>query len=221
MGRDIPSIVRGVQDDYRKLYYSDDQASLKVPVTIMAGYGQIIAGTALAKNGSAAGGIGKVIPYDPSSITGAEEAPARLYLVQDSGTTETELYVTIDDSYKVGVADDVYIVDDTTAKEQLGAITAIDRTTYTNRAKITVTTATGSTSFTTARFAYLAVEGADTCVGIAEKSTDTGTGADAKGALSVNILGNCVLYTEVLSNFDAAAIADLSAGSWGIYTYLK
>lgn len=221
MGRDTPSIIYGGQEDYRRLYYSDPMAARKAQVSIMAGYGILKMGTAMAKNGSAAGGVGKLIPYDPTSNTGAEITPARAFLVQNSGAVATVLYVTIADSYKFAVGDDVYINDDTTTLEQLGAITAIDRTTYSHMAAITVTTATGATSFTTARYAYIAVQGGDTCVGILEKSVDTGEGANAKGADATLILGNAVLYTGMLTNFDAAAITDLGSGSWGQYTELK
>lgn len=221
-GRDIPSIVLGSQTDYRKLFYSEPEAALKVPVTIQAGYGVLAMGTVLAKNNSAAGNKSKLIPYDPhATITGAEKAPNRAYLVQSSGTSATNLYITLDDSYKFSVGDDVYIADNTTAAENLGAITAIDRTTYTHMAGITVTTASGGTSFTTARFAYIACEGYDTAVGVLEKSVDTGTGEDAKGALASLILGNCVLYTGMLLNMDANARTDLSASTFGNFTYIK
>lgn len=221
MGRDTPSIQYGGQEDYRRLYYSDPMAARRAQISIMAGYGVLKMGTALAKNGSAAGSIGKMMPYDPTANTGAEITPARAFLVQDSGTTATVLYVPIADSYKFAVGDDVYINDDTTTLEQLGAITAIDRTTYSHMAAVTVAVATGGTSFTTARFAYLAVQGGDTCVGILEKSIDTGVGVKAEGALATLILGNAMLYTGMLTNFDAAAISDLSAGSFGQYTELK
>jgi len=221
---DSPGIIYGAQGpDYKRLYYSDEQAALKVPITLQAGYGKLEAGMALAKNGSAsATRLGRFIPYDPdATITGAENAPGRAYLVQSSGTSATDLYVTIDDSYKFAVGDDVYISDDTTTAENLGAITAIDRTTYSHMAKITVTVATGGTSFTTARFAHLTVEGFNTCVGILEKTVDTGEGSTANGALATMILGNCVLYTGSLLNLDANARTDLSATQIGIYTYIK
>jgi len=221
---DSPGIFQKTyQKDYKRLYYSEENASLKVPITLQAGYGLIEAGTALAKNNSAAATrLGYFVPYDPTAtITGAEVAPGRAYLVQDSGTTASDLYVTIADSYKFAVGDDVIIVDNDTAAENLGAITAIDRATYSHMAKITVTVATGGTSFTTADFAYIVVEGYDTCVGILEKSVDTGTGANANGANATLILGNCVLYTGSLINLDSAAKTDLAATAFGIYTYMK
>lgn len=228
---DIPSIIRGVQDDYRALYYSDPMAALKVPVTIQSGYGLLKLGTALALNKSAgtAGGRDQLVPYNPTSFTGSasEKHPGRAYLVQDSGTTATALYVSMDDSYKFKVGDDVIINDNTTTAENLGAITAIDRTTYGHMAKITVTTATGGTSFTVARFAHIFVEAGDNtnnysdCVGILEKSVDTGTGVNAKGAVATLILGNAVLYEGLLTNVDAAAKTDISASSFGQYMYMR
>lgn len=223
---DIPSIIRGAQDDYRALYYSDPLAALKVPITLKAGYGDIKKGTMLALDLSAAA-KGLLVPYNPTSFTGAENHPGRAYLVADSGTTATILYVSQDDSWKFAVGDDVIINDDTTTAENLGAITAIDRTTDRSRAAITVTTATGGTSFTAANKAYIAVEAGDSsngysdCVGILEKSVDTGVGENAKGAVATLILGNCVLYEGLLFNLDAAAKTDLSAASFGQYLYIR
>ena len=227
VGRDIPSIIYGAQTDYKRLYYSDPEAALKVPITIMAGYGQLEMGTTLAKNLSAAGGVGKMAPYNPTTFTGAEDHPGRAYLVADSGTTTPELYVNMNDSYKFAVGDDLIINDNTTTAENLGAITAIDRTTESHRAKITATTNIGGVAFTTARKAYVCVEAGDSSnnysdgVGILEKSVDTGTGVNAKGAIATMILGNCVIYTGMLTNVDAAFRTDVSAATFGIYTYIR
>jgi hypothetical protein len=226
---DIPSIIRGVQDDYRALYYSEPMAALKVPVTLQAGYGLLKLGTALAKNLSAltTGGRDKLVPYNPTTFTGAELHPGRAYLVANSGTATNELYVTIEDSYKFLVGDDLIINDDTTSAENLGAITAIDRTTEAHRAKITTTTNVGGTSFTTARKACVFVEAGISAnnysdgVGILEKSVDTGTGLNAKGAVATLILGNCVLYEGLLTNIDDAFKTDVSANSFGQYMYIR
>jgi hypothetical protein len=226
---DIPAIIRGTQDDYRVLYYSEPMAALKVPVTLQAGYGALKVGTILAKNLSAgvAGGKDQLVPYNPTIFTGAERHPGRAYLVADSGTTASILYLSQDDSWKFKVGDDVVINDDTTAAENLGAITAIDRTTDLSRAAITVTTATGGTAFTAARKAYLAVEAGDNtngysdAVGILEKSVDTGTGVNSKGAVATLVLGNCVVYEGLLSNCDAAALVDISGTAFGQYMYIR
>jgi hypothetical protein len=227
MARDIPSILYGLQSDYKKLYYSDPISALKMPITIQAGYGVLKMGTALAKNSSAAGGLGKMVPYNPTTFTGVEDHPGRAYLVANSGTTDSFVHVTINDSYKFAVGDDVIINDNTTAAENLGAITAIDRTTYANYAVITFTTAIGGTAFTTARFAYLAIEAGNSSnnysdgVMILEKSVDTGIGVNAQGALATGIIGNCVLYTGMLTNVDAAFRTDVSASTFGNYTYIR
>ena len=169
-----------------------------------------------------------MVPYNPTTFTGQEEHPGRAYLVADSVALASTVNVTINDSYKFKVGDDLIINDDTTTVENLGAITAIDRTTYTNFAVITFTTAIGGVAFTTARFAYVCVEaGADNtnnysdCVGILMKSVDTGTGELAKGANAQLIIGNAVLYEGMLNLVDAAAKTDLTASSFGEFMYMK
>jgi hypothetical protein len=216
-----------VQTDYKRLYYSNPDAALKVPVTLMAGYGVIEQGTMIAKNLSAAGKAGLLLPYNPTSFTGAEDHPGRAYLVANSGTTDKFVYVNQDDSYKFNVGDDLIINDNTTTAENLGAITAIDRTSELHRAMITATTAIGGTAFTTARKAYVCVEAGTSsnlysdCVGILEKSVDTGIGVNAKGAVATLIWGNCVLYEGMLTNIDAAAKTDISASSFGQYLMIR
>lgn len=221
---DIPSVVRGVQEDYKRLYYSDPMAARKVPITLQAGYGLIKMGSMITKNLSAAAArAGRFLPYNPTSFTGAEVHPGRAYLVANSGTTDTFVYVSMDDSYKFAVGDDLIINDNTTAAENLGAITAIDRTTYPHMAKITATTAIGGTAFTTARKAYVCVEAGvssnnySDVVGILEKSVETGTGVNCKGGVGTLIIGNAVLYEGMLELIDAAAKTDLGASSFGQY----
>ena len=159
MPGDTPFMEYGQQDDYRVLFYSEHMAALVVEVTLQAGYGGLRLGTVMAKNLSnlKTGNKYKFVPYKPTTFTGAEEHPGRAYLVQDGGALGSVVYLTKDDAYKFAVGDDIIINDNTTAKENLGAITAIDHTTYSHMSKITFTTAVGATAFTTARFAYVAV----------------------------------------------------------------
>lgn len=224
---DIPQIQHGVQKDYKRLYYSNRMAALTVPITIQAGYGLLEQGTALSKNLSAGANAGLLLPYNPTTFTGAENHPGRAYLVADTHATTPDAYVSQDDSWKFKVGDDLIVNDDTTAAENLGAITAIDRDSDQSRAKITATTNIGGTAFTTARKAYVSVEAGDNtnaysdCVGILEKSVHTGTGVRAAGAVAELILGNVVLYDGLLTNFDAAAVTDLSAATFGQYVYIR
>ena len=221
MHGDSPNVKYGpMQTDYRRLLYSDEAILMQVPIQLSEGYGILKAGTALARNASnlTTGNKGKLFPYSPSAITGAEDAPGRAYLVQNS-TQSTAIYISIPDSYKFKVGDDLMIIDDTTSGENLGAITAIDRTTSPIRANITTTTSCGATPFTTARFAFVAAEGYDTCVGILGKSVDTGVGLDSVGAGATLWLKNYVAYTAGLINVDAAAVVDLDLSTIGLYTY--
>lgn len=223
---DIPNIVHGIAKDYKRLYYSDRNIALTLEKTVQAGFGLLEAGTVMAENLSAAGGDGKLVPYNPAAITGAEVAPARANLVQDTHTTSPVVYVTLADSYKMVVGDDLIIEDDTTAAENLGAITEIDRTTYTHMAKITATTNIGGAAFTTARFAYVAVEAGagatfSTAVAILDKAVETGTGAAALGAFGVIVISNAILYTGSLVNLDAAAKTSLGTVDAGRFTILK
>ena len=217
MSGDTPNITRGAQVDYRRMFKSDPNIALSRPGTLQAGYGKIDLGTAMAKNGSAAGNIGKLIPYDPTALTGAENVPGRAYLVQNSGAADAFVYVTMNDSYKFLVADDVYVLDSVTGIQQVGAISAIDRTTSTHMAKITFATNIAGVALTTAQFAYIAVQGGDTCVGILNQTRQTGTGSDAKGAQGTIVKANAQLYNGMLTNVDAAAIVDISAVEDGQY----
>ena len=89
VGRDTPHVTWGTQKDYRKVYFSTQDAELKLPITVRKGYGVLEMGTAMAIDTSNGGAHkGKYFPYDPSAtITGAETAPGRAYVVATpSGT---------------------------------------------------------------------------------------------------------------------------------------
>lgn len=226
---ETPYLVRGDQTDYKRLFYSRPEIALLRDVTIAAGYGVLKAGTPLAINASAAGNKNKYVPYaqttpDSSDVTQKGNA----FLVQDA--SGTSVYVTMADSYKFAVGDDLIIystANKTTSAENLGAITAIDRTTYQHMAVITFT-ATVSGSFTVAQSAAVHVEcGADSsngysdCAALLASTVDTGTGEDAKGALAPVILGNAVLYEGCCEGLDTAAKTDISATSNGNLLVIK
>jgi len=221
---DTPYVLLGVQKDYKRLIYrpTDYQNILTLPITIGPGFGVLKAGTVLAKNtsGTGQGRNGMCIPYDPhATITGAEEAPTRAYLLQD-GAANTSAYVSINDSYKFKVGDSVYAIDSDASAVDCGYITAIDRTTYSHMAVITVTSNV-TTGITIAKFGYLYIKGADTAIGVLDISVDTGVGANAKGANAGMIVSHCVFYTGALVNMDSNARTDISASVFGQFTYLK
>ena len=225
MHGEIPYVVRGNEEGYKRLFYSNPNNALMRDVTIQAGYGILRAGTPLMLNKSASGGAGKYLPYvqttpDSSDVT----QKGRAFILQTA--SGTSVYVTQDDSYKFEVGDDLIIKDTGTAVENLGAITAIDRTTYVHMAVITFT-ATISGAFTVAESAAVHVEGGDAtnyysdCVGILASTVDTGTGENAKGALAPMVISNAILYEGVCEGLDAAAKTDISASSNGNLLVIK
>jgi hypothetical protein len=223
---DIPSIIHGVQDDYRRLYHSDPQAALKMDITLAAGYGLLKSGTVMALNKSASGNVDKYVPYNPTTFSNTVLSPGRAFLVADVGASANVVYVSKDDGYKFVVGDDLIINDNATSAENLGAITAIDRTSYPHMTKITVTTVTSGT-FEVSAYGHILVEAGDNtnnysdAVGILEQSRDTGTGANAKGALGTLILSNALLYEGCLILLDDAAKTDLAASSKGQFLCIK
>lgn len=227
---DTPHIVRGGQQDYKRLYYSNPDQALKKDVALAAGFGVVPAGCGLAKITGAGPNKGKYVPYNPTVPSSAVKNTGRAYIVSDQGNS-TSVYVTMDDSYKFAVGDQVYMGDantTTSSAEDLGVITAIDRTTYSHMAVITVTTAASGATFTVAQSAYICHKaGADNsntwsdCAGILEVAVDTGTGENAKGGVGTMIISNAVLYYGLLTNVDAALIADLSAVTDGQYFIMK
>lgn len=228
MNGDTPHIVRGGQADYKRLYYSNPDQALKKDVSLVAGFGVIPQGTGLAKV-TAGTNKGKFVPYNPATISSAVKNTGQAYLVQDV-VQGTDLYVTMADSYKFAVGDSVYVADNntkTSSAEAGGLITAIDRTTYTHMAVITVTN-TINANFTVAQSACVFhIAGADNsntwsdCAGILELAVDTGVGEFAKGGDGTMILSNAMLYNGLLTNIDSAARSDISASVDGQYLIMK
>ena len=215
---DTPFIKYGTSSDAKRLFFSEPNASRRIPRTVSAGFGILTHGLILAENLAAGSpNLGKLLPYDPTAVTGKEEAPGRAYLVEDSAGAANEVSVTVSDSYKFVVGDTVRVKDDTTAAEVVGAITAIDNTTYKHKATITFTTALGGTAFTVARFAYISHADSVNAVGILGKSVDTLADVDALDGNTVLIMGNAVLYKGVIVNRDATSLAALNAKIVGPY----
>jgi len=221
---DTPYVLLGTQKDYKRLIYrpTDLEDILTLPITISAGFGVLPAGTVLAKNNSGVGkgNYMKMIPYDPhATVTGAEVAPTRAYLLQE-GAANAYAYVTLADSYKFKVGDSLYGVDSDVTPVDLGYVVTIDRTTYSHMALITVTSNL-TTALNIAKFAYLYIKGAETAIGVLDISVDTGIGEHAQGANAGMIISNVVFYTGALINMDSNARTDVTASQFGQFTYMK
>jgi hypothetical protein len=168
----------------------------------------------------------RYVPYAPFDTTGLaaalsdEEAVGFAYLVADADSVTT-VYVTMDDSYKFAVGDHLTAVDsDYAANDDLGAITAIDRTTYSHMAGVTFTNAI--TAIEASKGAAIAIQTKTAspyvqAKGILVGSVDTGTGENAKGAEGSIVLKNAMLYKDCLYCYNADSLTDLGGSEDGKY----
>jgi hypothetical protein len=223
---DIPYQVSVGQVDYRRLYRSKREIALTREITLVPGFGVVPQGAVIGKI-QAGDRAGYFAPYNPNPNESPSDPVswdgARAYLLSDSGTGQT-VYVTLNDSYKFAVDDVIGLDSDGGTPYQL-TITAIDRTTYKEKAAITYT-GTVSVSHTVAHNAHIFIdtENANTYSkghGILEYAVDTGVGENAAGGLGVLIMSNAILYSGMLYNCDDAAVTDLSITEDGNYSILK
>ena len=222
LGGSMPQLNRsGETPGSKALFHSIRDIALIKDKTVQGGYGVLKSGTIMATNAV----TGDLVPYTP--VTFGDTNMSRAYLVTDYGTGATIMYVTIPDSYKFAVGDKLAMAeDDGPTYHDAAAITAIDRTTETQRAKITVTTGVASSDFTTAKHACCYVKaGAATnfsdATFILDQDIFTGEGEDALGAVTSVLISNAILYTGSLVNFDTAAGTSLGTSTDGNHTILK
>ena len=225
---DTPQVLRGYQDDPKRVFYSDIEKALTREVFIPAGYGYLKPGTVLAEiTSESTNRPYNYVPYsfeDPSSdINNFHGA----YLLEN-GADSKSVVVTLDDSYKFAVGDHLMAMDSDTngaSAGDLGAITAIDRTTYPNKAVITVSNNLSS-DFTTANNGAVAIQTYATApftkaVGFLFGGVDTGIGENAAGAQGVIVLSNAMLYKGLVFNYDSEVKTDLGNIESGQFIVLK
>ena len=214
---DTPYVYRGTQDDLKRLFYSDPSRALAKVITIPAGYGVVKAGAVMGIITESTNRVDYYVPYTGldsvgNVAAGIEDLFGAAFLVADPSTNKIG-YVTMDDSYKFAVGDHLVAGDSDLSNTDLGAITAIDRTTYTHMAAITVTNSFGSE--TTAKGAVITIQSATSspyvCAkGILKAAVDTGTGENAKGGQGVLVIKNAMLYKNSLYNYNADVLTDLT-----------
>jgi len=200
----------------KPLFHSVRDIALILDKTIQAGYGYLEAGTVMAINLSTGGGggYGQLIPYVPLSgdvVLGADSAIGVAPVVMDSITNH--VYVSLQDAYKFKVGDFLYADNDSDdGPISGGVISAIDVTTSTLMADITVASLT-ATNVTVVKKSYVYVMGGaggnNVAAYILDKDVDTGYGSEALGALSSLVVSNAILYKNSLINMTAAAITAL------------
>jgi len=214
---DTPYVYRGTQEDLKRLFYSDPAQALSKIITIPAGYGVVKAGAVMAIITESTDRVDQYVPYTGIDAVGNVAAGiADLFgaaLLTSDPSTGTTGYVTLDDSYKFVVGDHLVAGDSDLSPTDLGAITAIDRTTYTHLGVITVTNA--FVSETMAKGGLITIQSAAATpfvkgVGILKAAVDTGIGENAKGGQGVLVIKNAMLYTDSLYNYNADVLTDLS-----------
>jgi hypothetical protein len=222
---DSPHIVRGGIVDPKRLFYSNVESALILPVTMPPGMGIIPAGTAV---GTIAGGnrAGQQVPASlRTPAPGMTTMFGAAYILNDGAAAAT-INVTMEDSYKFAVGDLCYAVDgNTVAGVDLGPIVAIDRATNPHFATITFTNNV-TAAITVAEGGMVAVQTQaggvwQTAIGILTTSIDTGLGPNAAGGQGAMVVSNAILYFGCLYNCDAGVITDLGAVVSGQYLILR
>lgn len=204
---DIPHVVYGGMTDYKRLFYSDPDDALVIPITLRQGFGVIPAGCMIAKNASGTNDY-EWVPWQPDYPDQTSGHVGQTFVLADPNGGST-VDMLLDDSYKFNVDDDICFIDTDGTGDQGDAITAIDRATYTNKAVITFTTA-ANVAQDVAKYAVAFLE-TDTsahytkAAAILMHTVDTGVGVNAKGAQGVAILSNAVLYKGLLTNYLSGA----------------
>jgi len=211
-----PYIFRGGQEDLKRLFYSDPDKAFARAITIPGGYGVIKAGAVMGIITESTNRVGYYVPYTGLDAAGnVAAAITNLFgaaFLTTAPTTGTAGQVTMADSYKFAVGDHLVAGDSDLSNTDLGAITAIDRTTYTHIAEITVTNSFDSE--TLAKGAVITIQSATSSpyvagAGILKSAVDTGVGENAKGAQGVLIISNAMLYSASLYNWNADVVTDI------------
>lgn len=219
-----PYVFKGGQEDLKRLFYSDPDKAFARAITIPAGYGIVKAGAVMGIITESTNRVGQFVPYTGLGAAGNVAAGipnlfGAAYLTADPGTG-TEGQVTLEDSYKFAVGDHLVAGDSDLANTDLGAITAIDRTTYSHIAAITVSNAFGSE--TMAKGAVIAIQSAAADpwvagVGILKAAVDTGIGENAKGGQGVIVISNAMMYSASLYNWNADVVTDIGGSDSSPY----
>jgi hypothetical protein len=185
---------------------------LIIDKTIKPGFGALREGTVM----SMIYGGDKLVPYPTSTRT---SGIGRTFVISDVAAQATTVRVSLKDSYRFAVGDTIILCNNSASGvfEDLGAITAIDRTTYPNIAIITPTTAvanvaTHTVANSTSIYHKTKVDSPFMVAShIIDKDIDTGEDEGALGGLTSVVLSNAILNYGMLTGIDSAAITALSA----------
>lgn len=220
---DGPFTARTGRTREHQLFHSkEDQAHIMTGM-VTPGWGVLRKGMVMSVNKSAAGNKGLLVPHvvdDYTDMTNTLLNKGRIFLLEDTADAGDSVKVSLEDSYKLVVGDDLIISDDTTTEENLGAITAITR--YAGWAVVEFTDAIGGTAFTTARYANVYVEAGSATpwsdpLCILTRDIDTGlNGVITSERMAPCLVGNAVLYETNVYNYNSDTLDSLSARKAGM-----
>jgi hypothetical protein len=226
---DGPFVMKTGRTYVQPLFHSDESKATLFDVMLAPGYGDLPAGTVLAKNVSTAGNTGKFVPFAPASYTGIATNPwlrmGRAFLLADTAATSTtSVTVSIADSYKFVVGDELILEDsDASSAEELGAITAITR----GVAFATLTFSAVTPAVTnTAKYNNVHVNcGTSTpwmtavCILSRDRATGDGNIPSGVGIPAPAVFKHASLYTIAMGNIDSAAKTSLGISDFEQYSY--
>ncbi len=210
---DTAYLQRSGQLDPKRVFESDLNYSLQRSISIVPGYGILPPGCIMGQITESTSRKGMFVPYAIQTAELVSNNFYGAYLLLE-GAADLLCYMTIDDSYKFAVGDHLGAVDSDATAIDLGAVTAIDRTTYATQAIVTVTNNV-TTAMNIAKWAFVFIQ-TDTSTpfttaqGLLAGSYDTGTGENAKGAEGSMVLSNAMVKYGLIPNYDAGALTDLS-----------
>ena len=218
MKGDTPYVFRGGQTDGKRVLKSKRDYAIIKSITIPPGYGVVPSGQIMGIITESTSRKGMYVPRCPRTPAAGQLDVAGAAYITAAPSTYYH-YVTMEDSYKFAIGDHVAIADSGTTGEDLGAITAIDRTTYTHIAMITVTNSI-SGSFAVSRGAWLFIQskttaGYDQSQGVLLGAVDTGSGENAQGGDGALVVKNAEFYESGLVNYDSDVATDLSSSDLG------
>lgn len=220
-----PFVYRGDQTDIPAVWVSKPELALTKSITIPAGYGVLKAGQFMGAISESTSRLGYYVPYAPESPDSpswigvdVDLVPALVFLTSD-GASSASLYVAKEDSYKFAVGDHLAGNDvNTDSPVDLGAISAIDRTTYSTLALITAGNTNLTSSYTVAQGVAVYIQTTTAtpytkAVGVLAASVDAGVGENAKGANGVLVIKNAIFRKDAMTVYHADILDDITGSS--------
>lgn len=217
MDGETAHLTRGSQIDPKLIFGSDINQALKREVSLVPGYGVLPAGTIIGEVSESTNRVGYGVPYAvQTTVIPAMAFVGGAYIVTD-GEADTNVVVTMADSYKFAVGDHLAAVDSDETQVDLGAIASIDRSTYSHIAVIVVSNnITTAITVAAGGFVYVQTDTSSpftTAKGFLLVGVDTGSGENAKGGDGVIIVSHAKVRHSLLPNYDAGALADFGNAS--------